>query len=148
MEDELVEIQTTKILTGFCKEDKWISREANFFVNLSDIKVYFFKTETIQKQPARCVLMKNYSENMQKIYRRRTPMSKCYFNKVAFQLYWNRTSTWVFSCKFAAYFQNTFPKNISEGLLLTILSKNFLRKKPAISLVSNYFCHLGDVLTK
>ena len=26
----------------------------------------------------------------------------------ALQLYSNRTSTWVFSCKFAAYFQNTF----------------------------------------
>ena len=26
------------------------------------------------------------------------------------QLYWNRTSAWVFSCKFAAYFQNTFSK--------------------------------------
>ena len=24
------------------------------------------------------------------------------------QLYWNRTSAWVFSCKFAAYFQNCF----------------------------------------
>ena len=24
------------------------------------------------------------------------------------QLYWNCTSAWVFSCKFAAYFQNTF----------------------------------------
>ena len=24
------------------------------------------------------------------------------------ELYWNRTSVWVFSCKFAAYFQNTF----------------------------------------
>ena len=24
------------------------------------------------------------------------------------QLYWNRTSAWVFSCKFAAYIQNTF----------------------------------------
>ena len=24
------------------------------------------------------------------------------------QLYWNRTSAWMFSCKFAAYFQNTF----------------------------------------
>ena len=27
---------------------------------------------------------------------------------VALQLYWNHTSSWVFSCKFAAYFQNTF----------------------------------------
>ena len=26
------------------------------------------------------------------------------------QLYWNHTSTWVLSCKFAAYFQNTFSK--------------------------------------
>ena len=33
-------------------------------------------------------------------------MPKCDFNKVALQLYLNRTSAWVFSCKFAAYFQN------------------------------------------
>ena len=39
---------------------------------------------------------------------RRTPMPKCDFNKVAKQLYWNQTSAWVFSCKFAAYFQNNF----------------------------------------
>ena len=34
------------------------------------------------------------------------------FNKVAGlvakQLYWNRTSAWVFRCKFAAYFEDTF----------------------------------------
>ena len=34
-------------------------------------------------------------------------MPKCDFNKVAKNLYWNYTSAWVFSCKFAAYFQNT-----------------------------------------
>ena len=28
--------------------------------------------------------------------------------KVAKQLYWNHTSEWVFSCKFAACFQSTF----------------------------------------
>ena len=44
---------------------------------------------------------------MQQMYWR-TPMSKCDFNKVALQLYWNHTSAWVFSCKFVAYFQNTF----------------------------------------
>ena len=44
---------------------------------------------------------------MQQIYRG-TPMPKCDFNKVAKQLYWNRTSAWVLSCKFAAHFQNTF----------------------------------------
>ena len=32
------------------------------------------------------------------------------FNKVAEQVYWNRTSAWMFSCKFAAYFQNVFSK--------------------------------------
>ena len=68
----------------------------------------------IQKQPARCVFRKRCSENIQQIYRR-TPMPKCDFNKVAKQLYSNRTLAWVFSCKFAAYFQNT-----SEGLLLYI----------------------------
>ena len=45
--------------------------------------------------------------------------AKCDFNKVALQLYWSRTSAWVFSCKFAAYFQNTFfHKKTSRGLLL------------------------------
>ena len=61
----------------------------------------------LQKQPFRDVLKKNCSENMQQIYRR-TPMPRYDLNKVALQLYWNRTSTWVFSCKFAAVFQNTF----------------------------------------
>ena len=32
-------------------------------------------------------------------------MPKCDFNKVVLQLYWNRTSAWVVSCKFTAYFQ-------------------------------------------
>ena len=38
----------------------------------------------MQKQPSRGVLMKRCSEIMQQIYRR-TPMSKCDFNKVAKQ---------------------------------------------------------------
>ena len=61
----------------------------------------------VQKQPLRRVLKKRCSENMQQSYRR-TTMPKCDFNKVALQLYWNCTSAWVFSCKSAAYFQNTF----------------------------------------
>ena len=28
---------------------------------------------------------------------------KCYLNKVALQLYWNRTSAWAFSCKYAPH---------------------------------------------
>ena len=50
---------------------------------------------------------KSCSENMQQIYRR-TRMPSCGLNKVVLQLYWNHTSAWVFPCKFAAYFQNTF----------------------------------------
>ena len=38
----------------------------------------------------------------------KAPMPKCDFNKVAKRLNWNRTSAWVFSCKFSTYFQNTF----------------------------------------
>ena len=45
-------------------------------------------------------------------------MPKCDFNKVAKQLYWHHTSAWMFSCKFAAYFQKPFPKNTYGRLLL------------------------------
>ena len=57
---------------------------------------------------------------MQQIYKR-SPMLKCDFSKVAKQLYWNRNSEWMFSCKFTAYFQNTFTQKTSPGLLLQIL---------------------------
>ena len=62
--------------------------------------------------------MKRCSENMQQIYRR-THMPKCNCNEVALQLYWNHISSWVFSCKLAAYFQNT----ISEEHLWRISYK-------------------------
>ena len=39
---------------------------------------------------------------------------------VALQLYWNRISSWVFSCNFAAYFQNTF--FFYQGYLSRILT--------------------------
>ena len=52
-----------------------------------------------QKQQLRGVARKRCSENMRQIYSR-APIPK--------YDYWNLTSAWVFSCKFAAYFQNTF----------------------------------------
>ena len=61
----------------------------------------------VQKLPSRGAVKKRCSENIQQIYSG-TPMLKCDFNKIALQLYLNRTSAWVFSCKFAAYFQDTF----------------------------------------
>ena len=67
----------------------------------------FKSVNIIQKQPSRDVLKKRCSENMQQNYRK-TPMPKCDFNKDALQLHWNHTSAWLFSRRFAAYFQNTF----------------------------------------
>ena len=65
------------------------------------------RTFSLQKQSSRGGLIKRCSENMQQICRI-TPMPKCDINKTALQLYWNHTSAWLFSCDFAAYFQNTF----------------------------------------
>ena len=91
---------------------------------------------------------------MQQIYRR-TPMPKCDFNKVAKQLYWNHTSAWVFSCKFAAYFWKPFPKKISKWLLL--IPSNSLNIRSAIwrqtlnsllhLLELTVMCHTADSTT-
>ena len=62
---------------------------------------------------------------MQQIYRR-PPMPKCDINKVALQFYWNHTSTRVFSCKFSAYFQNTFSNSTYGGWLLNAKGNFFL----------------------
>ena len=77
------------------------------------VDVWFYRlrltirpNETLEAA-SRCVLEKSCFENMQQIYRR-TPMPKCDFNRFAKQLYWNHTSAWALSFKFAAYFQNTF----------------------------------------
>ena len=78
-----------------------------------------------QKQTSRGVLTKRCSENMWKIYWS-TPTPKCDFTKVANrQLYLNQTSAWVFSCKFAAYFQNTTFKNTTMRLPQTVWIKFF-----------------------
>ena len=60
--------------------------------------------ENIQAVPSRVVLRKRCFKNMQQIYKR-TYMPKCDFNKVAKD---GCSSAWMFSCKFAAYFQNNF----------------------------------------
>ena len=77
---------------------------------------------------------------MQQIYKR-APMPKCDFIKVALQHYWNHSSEGVFSCKFAACFQNTFSKDhlwvaISEvskllaQLIKTITEKFLIKEEP------------------
>ena len=89
-------------LTKMIWKDKrsWIAGKASLGLQLPRFVCSF----NFQKHLSRGVLRKSYSENMQQIYGR-APMPKCDFNKVAF---WNRTSAWVLSCKFAAYFQKTF----------------------------------------
>ena len=69
--------------------------------------LFLGRSKYYQNQPSIGVLIKKCSEKMKQIYRR-TSMPKCDFNKVTFHFHWNHTSAWVFSCKFAAYFQNTF----------------------------------------
>ena len=73
-------------------------------------------TINFQKQPFRGVLRKRCSENMQQIYR---------------QIYWNRTSAWVFSCKFAAYFRNTFSKEH-----LRVAASELFKFTPAIETIT------------
>ena len=56
------------------------------------------------KQPSRGVLRKRFLKICSKFTEEHpTPTPT-----VALHLYWNHTSSWVFSCKFAAFFQNTF----------------------------------------
>ena len=64
------------------------------------------------------LLVENYKCLFQKqshigVLKTCTPMPKCDLNKVVSQLYKNHTLEWVFSCKFAESFQNTFSKNTS-----------------------------------
>ena len=73
----------------------------------------------LQKQPSRGVPRKRCSLNMQQFYRR-TPMPKCDFNKVALQLYWNRTSAWRSPVNLLQIFRTSFPRNTSGRLLLKL----------------------------
>ena len=74
-------------------------------------------------QPSRFVLIKRCSENMQKIYKK-IPIPKCDFNKVAKQLYWNRTSAWCSPVNLLYVFGTPFPKKTSRWQILTINSLN------------------------
>ena len=65
-------------------------------------------------------------------------MPNCDFNKVAKQLYSKHTSAWVFSCKFAGYFQNTF---YEEHLLTaaSVIVYLYLQSKRCHSTYSSYY---------
>ena len=68
----------------------------------------------LQKQPSKGVLRKRCSENIQQIYRR-TPMSKCDFNKFALQF-----ALGCFPVNLLHIFRTPFLKNTSGRLLLLL----------------------------
>ena len=90
------------------------------------------KWSLLQRQPSGSVLRKRCSKNMQQIYRGTTTL-KCDFNKVTLQLYWNRTwAWWVFSSKFAVYFQNTFSsRTLLKGYFWLLILQSMESSKQA-----------------
>ena len=67
-------------------------------------------------------------------------MTKCDFNKVALQLYWNHTLAWVFSLNLLHIFTTTFPKNTYGGLLLSKSFWHWLRTYVWCWYQRNQFC--------
>ena len=57
---------------------------------------------------------------------------------IALQLYWNRTSAWVLSCKFTAYFQNTFSQEHLWMAASEKLKFLFVRTQITITLSNSY----------
>ena len=80
----------------------------------------------LQNQPSRGVLRKRYLENMQQIYWR-TSMSKCYFNQVPQQLYWNHASAWVLCCT-GKLLASSIGLFCSSFFLISILKENLLKQ--------------------
>ena len=80
-----------KISIGICHRQ--VSQRLKFLKTFKQWKLFLNLEDKLwldmfvaQKQPSKGVLGKRCSENMQQIYWR-TPMPKCKFNKVAWQLY-------------------------------------------------------------
>ena len=100
----------TKLIIGKV-EQLWIM--INTFFGFSNSFAY------LQKQPSVVVLIKRCSENMWQIYKR-PPMSKCDFNKVAEQFYWNHSLACVFCWKFAGLFSgHIFLRTRLDGCFCT-----------------------------
>ena len=59
---------------------------------------------------------------------------------LALQIYWNHTSVWVISCKFAAYFQNTF---LQEHLWRAACGIIYLNFQELITMESLLFRNFG-----
>ena len=68
-------------------------------------------------------------------------MPKCNFNKVAYQLYWNHTSAWMLSCKFAHVFRTPFLENTTGWLLLlVVLDEDHVKICFCLRFYTSVFC--------
>ena len=85
----------------------WLFYELGVKVTFQQETFTYMMHSDKQKKFSRSVLRKRCSKNMQQIYRR-TPMPKYDFNKVILQLYWNRTSAWVFHMFRTHFYKNTY----------------------------------------
>ena len=79
-------------------------------------------SHTLQKHPSRGVLKEKVF--MQRIYRR-TPMSKCHFNKVACNIMEITLRHGCSPINLLHIFRKLFDKNTSGGLLLTLPSGSY-----------------------
>ena len=70
--------------------------------------------------------------------------------KDAKQLYWNRTLAWVFSCKFAAYFENTFYEEhlwLAASELRRSISQSYKLLPQSVNyLVSQLVYYVGNII--
>ena len=87
-----------------------LKRRFVFWLQTTKIKLIYFFTELliILKQTK---LSANLSQKIFENTKKEFSFVSLVFRSLtqdAKQLYWNNTSAWMFSCKFAAYFQNTF----------------------------------------
>ena len=105
-----------------------IDLQVQFYLKNYFSTIFVYTYFHFLKQPFRGVLRKSCYWNMQQIYKRK-PMPKCDFNKVVKQLYWNRTSAYVFSCKFNAYIRSTFSSELVKYKFfhVSIVKQNFKR---------------------
>ena len=115
-------------------------------------KTRMFITIFFQKLPSRGVFKKTYSENVQPIYRK-TPKSKCDFNKITLQFYWNHTSAWVFTCIFqisCIFSEHLFLRAAMEGCFcfflaeLTFTTTSFFKKNVERTVHIEKNCYLNS----
>ena len=111
-------------LIAFFAINKFSTRNLKSILHAAHLSLLFSienNSKTFQKllgQSSReSAFKKRYSENMRKFTGEHQCQSVISI-KLLKQLYWNCTSTLVFSCKYAAYFQKPFPRNTTGWLLL------------------------------